>query len=76
MVEALQNPFITVGYHSEKYFCDRAEETKKLKEMGCRRYRRSIRTARKNYMTLLFDPSGVAGYHHMDFYKPSNPFGI
>jgi AAA+ ATPase superfamily predicted ATPase len=32
MAGALQNPFITVGYHSEKYFCDRVAETKKLKE--------------------------------------------
>jgi hypothetical protein len=27
------NPFITNGYHSEAYFCDRVEETSKLTQL-------------------------------------------
>jgi hypothetical protein len=30
-----QNQFITFGYHIEKYFCDRSEETKKLTKTRC-----------------------------------------
>lgn len=59
----MKNPFVTNGYVSPEYFCDREKETAKYAEFCCKHFERASKRLNTSVIIELYERfNGITSY--------------